>query len=229
MTTETTTEDVTQDYEVVDTTHYAYYDESDEGYNAEYTDYEYENWEEYTAAQAYPFDDWVQMTEDEYYAKAMTYFANEGITIESMIAQMEADMWDAAEDEWGFMPLVCPPGKECRAQVWEELNAAVYDEWVLTFESAKRELAAQMKNSVYIIEETWYNLIDCPHGCREGVCTDQAVLYTNTYNRIIELETKIQELLWWHETEVNTYEEVLSECPNDVEKIEIEHYTTEVY
>ena len=85
-----------------------------------------------------------------------------------------------------------------------------------------------MRTSASIFEKAWRAAKDCPHGCY-NYCTEQTIVYTNTVTRIKEIETQIEELIRQHETEVNTYESIVHDCPDNVERILVEHYQVDEY
>lgn len=195
--------------EVQSETTYAYYDDA-------YTE-EYES----------EFDTYIETQTADY--SAWIHEQLEAFKFDEIIGQMQTDMWVAAEEQWGFMPDVCPDGEECRDSIWVSLEAEVKQLWNDTIDHMMSDLNDLMVQSAADFEEAWNAAKNCPHGCYEE-CTEQTVVYTNTIERMSELEKQIAELMQEYETEVITYTEIRSECPDDVEKVEVavHHYTDTV-
>lgn len=143
---------------------------------------------------------------------------------------MQADMWAAAEEQWGFMPEVCSDGQPCREEIWTGLTVEVKTQWQNTIQTIKEDLETMVMKSANLFEAAWLEAKECEHGCTLR-CEEQTIVYTNTILRIKEIETEINELIREHEEEVNTYTEIRSECPENVDMvpITIEHYESETY
>lgn len=111
-------------------------------------------------------------------------------------------MWENATKQWGFMPEVCPEGKECRDGVWISLELEIKELYRSSISRMMSDLESMMYKSQQTFEAAWLAASNCPHGC-ELTCTEQTVVYTNTLERMSFLEQEIYQLIQDYETEVS--------------------------
>ena len=189
-----------------------------------YVYYDHEKTEENDIA----FDTYIEEQTASYEAWLETSIESTGITLESMMRSMHEEMWAAAALQWGQMPEVCDDGKPCRDEIWISVETAVQAHYRETYSRVTSDLESMMRASAVIFEKAWREAKECPHGCYVQ-CTEKTIIYTNTVNRITDIEHQIEYLMREHETEVETYESIVHDCPDDVERIPIEHYNAELY
>lgn len=181
--------------------------------------YDHEKTEENDIA----FDTYIEEQTASYEAWLETSIQSTGITLESMMTSMHEEMWAAAALQWGQMPEVCDDGKPCRDEIWISVEAAVQAHYRETYSRVTSDLESMMRASASIFEKAWREAKECPHGCYVQ-CSEKTIIYTNTVNRITDIEHQIEYLIREHETEIETYESIVHDCPDDVERIPIEHY-----
>lgn len=153
------------------------------------------------------------------------WVSQSGVTLNGLFSTIQDDMWAAAEEQWGFMPEVCSDGQPCRDEVWNTLTSNVKTEWQSTLNSIIVYIEMLIMRTSDLFEDAWYAAKECDHGCTL-ICEEQTIVYSNTIQRIKEIETQISELIREHEEEVNTYTEIRSLCPDNVDMVPVtlEHY-----
>lgn len=149
---------------------------------------------------------------------------------EEILGSYQAEMWATATAQWGFMPEVCEEGEGCRKEIWNNLEIKIKAEWKRAVETMILDLNSLMIQCGLEFKEAWQKASECEHGCTIE-CTEQKVVYTNTITRMSELERQITELEREYETEVNTFHEIRSDCPENLvgaKEVTVHHYSDTV-
>ena len=131
------------------------------------------------------------------------------------MVSLHDELWAAAELQWGQMPEVCDDGRPCRDEIWIGVETAVQELYSETYSRVKTDLESMMRASAVIFEKAWREAKDCPHGCYIQ-CTQKTFIYTSTTSRIADIEHDIEMLISEYETEIETYENTVHDCPGDV-------------
>jgi hypothetical protein len=157
----------------------------------------------YIVEQTHHYDEWVQKQVSNW-------------SFDKIIDTAYEEMWGKATAQWGFMPDVCPDGEDCRTEIWTQVEIDVKSEFSRVYENLIRDLNSLMIQCGLEFEAAWRQASLCPHGCTY-TCSEQKVIYTNTINRMSALERQIYELEIEYETEVNTFHEIRSDCPDEAD------------
>lgn len=198
----------------------------DEVLTQEITDtqyYEYFNEEKHNAYME-EFDLYGAETKEEFSNWLDTQLETHNINMETMFVSMKEECFAAAAEQWGFMPEVCDEDL-CRTEIWDGLILDLESLFTDSITRVKKTLGAQYDRTAQAFEDAWQRARECDHGCGYDYCMEQTIVYENTVNRITEIESRIHELMTELDTDIVITQEIITDCPQDVELFEYTHYS----